>query len=179
LSELIFIGGIHGVGKTTLCNEIVNIYQIPAFSASRIISELKNQNFPSDKLIPDIDVNQALLIEGLKNTKSKEQLFILDGHFCLINENRSISKIPETVFQQIGPTACIVVIDNVNSIIRRLKTRDNIDYEPAFIKHFQDEEINHAISLANTLNIPYHIYDQSTKSTVQLHSFITVLGVIR
>ncbi|CAM2913362.1 ATP-binding protein [Paenibacillus sediminis] len=179
MNDLIFIGGVHGVGKTTFCNELVNTYQIPTYSASRIISELKKQNLPSNKLIPDIDVNQAFLLEGLKKIKSMRKVFILDGHFCLINENRTISKIPETVFYQIKPSACIVVMDTVSSIIERLEIRDNIDYESSFIEHFQDEEINHAVFLANTLNIPYHIYNQSTQSMSQLHNFITELGVIK
>ncbi|KIL39596.1 hypothetical protein SD70_18880 [Gordoniibacillus kamchatkensis] len=179
MNNIIFIGGVHGVGKTTICNELVSTHQIPAYSASRIISELKNQNFPQDKLIPDIDINQALLIEGLKDVKAREKAFILDGHFCLINEKRTVSKIPETVFQQIKPIACIVVSDAVNNIVERLKMRDSIHYEPAFIENFQDEEINHAVFLANNLNIPYYIYNQSLNSAAHLHKFITGLGVLK
>lgn len=179
MNNLIFIGGVHGVGKTAICNELVSTYQIPAYSASSIISELKNQNFPSDKLIPDIDVNQALLIEGLKGVKAMEKAFILDGHFCLINEKRTISKIAETVFQEIKPIACIVVTDIVNNIVERLKMRDSVDYEPSFIEHFQNEEINHAVFLARKLNIPHYNYNHSLNSEAQLHNFITGLGVIK
>jgi adenylate kinase len=179
LSGLIFISGVHGVGKTTFCNELVNTYQIPAYSASRIISELKNQNFPSDKLIPDIDVNQALLIESLKDVKAREKTFILDGHFCLINEKGTISKIPETIFLKIGPIAFIVVTDTISNIVQRLKNRDNLDYELSFIEQFQDEEINHAKFLADKLDIPLFIYDHSGDSQPFLHNFITRLGVIK
>jgi adenylate kinase len=178
LSKLIFIGGVHGVGKTTICNELKSIFQIPIYSASSIIAGLKNQNFPLNKLIPDIDINQALLIEGLNDIKSREQIFILDGHFCLINESRTISKIPATVFQQINPIACIVVSDIVNKIAERLKIRDNIDYEPAFIERFQEEEINHAIFLSRYLKIPYFEYNNGSNSIVNLRNFIIGLGVL-
>lgn len=179
MNQLIFIGGVHGVGKTTISNDLVARYQIPAYSASRIISDLKNQNLPSDKLIPDIDVNQALLIEGLRKVKPIEEFFILDGHFCLINENRTISKISETVFQELEPIAFIVVTDTVNSIGERLKKRDTIHYPLDFIKQFQEEEIKHAIFLAHKLNIEYFIFNQSSNSLAELHNFITGLGVIK
>ncbi|RTE08234.1 ATP-binding protein [Paenibacillus whitsoniae] len=179
MSYLIFIGGIHGVGKTTICNELVNACQIPVYSASRIISALKNKDLPADKLIPDIDLNQALLIEGLKEVKTRESAFILDGHFCLINEKRTISKISEAVFQKLEPIACIVITDNVNNISKRLKMRDNIDYDASFIRRFQDEEIHHAIFLANKLNIPHYIFNQSLNSATQLLNFIEGLGVMK
>lgn len=178
MSNLIFIGGVHGVGKTTICSELTANYHIPVYSASKIISELKNQNLPSNKLIPDVDVNQTLLIEGLKSVRTTEETFILDGHFCLINEKRTITKIAESIFQRIEPNACIVVTDSVDNIAERLKARDHIDYEQSFIKFFQDEEMNHAIFLSNNLNIPCYVYNQSLNSPDQLYNFITGLGVI-
>ncbi|WHX49385.1 ATP-binding protein [Paenibacillus woosongensis] len=179
MKGLIFIGGVHGVGKTTICESLVNTYQIPAYSASNIISKLKKQNLPSEKLIPDIDINQALLIAGLKDIKAMKNIFFLDGHFCLLNEKRDISKISDQVFQQIEPIAFIIVTDTVSRIVERLKRRDNIDYEFNLIEQFQNEEIRHAVSLSHNLNIPHYIYNQNLHSENDIHKFITELGVVK
>jgi adenylate kinase len=179
LRNLLFVGGIHGVGKTTFCNEIIASYKVTTYSASKIISSLKKQNLPLNKLIPDIDINQALLIEGLKQIPPTEELIILDGHFCLIDDKRAISKISETVFKEIQPSAFIVITDTVENVASRLKTRDHINYDRSFLELFQNEELAHAKNLTSELQIPICIYDQTPESKHQFHAFITKLGVIR
>ena len=55
---MIFISGVHGVGKTYFCNKVSQELGIKTYSASMLITEKKKKDFSADKLIPDIDVNQ-------------------------------------------------------------------------------------------------------------------------
>lgn len=177
LKKIIFIGGIHGVGKTTICNEIVSTYSLDFYSASDIIANAKKEQFSSSKLIPDIEDNQFHLINGIKSTKSIHQYSILDGHFCLINDKREVSKIPKFVFDEIQPVALIIVIDEINTILKQLEKRDSNTYDTLFLEKFQYEELEYSKILANRLNIPLQIYNQAIDSRSLLHEFITKLGV--
>lgn len=177
MKKLIFIGGIHGVGKTTICNEIVSTYSLDFYSASDIIANSKKEQFSSSKLIPDIEDNQFYLIDGIKNTKSVHQYSLLDGHLCLINDKREVSKIPEFVFDEIHPVALIIVIDEISTILKRLEKRDSNTYDSLFLEKFQNEELEYSRTLANRLNIPLQIYNQAIDSRNLLHEFITKLGV--
>ncbi|WP_159887025.1 ATP-binding protein [Paenibacillus puerhi] len=178
MKNLIFMGGIHGVGKTTFCNELSNRYPLSSFSASRIISDIKKQKFTSNKQITDIDKNQDFLIQGIEQIESASIINIIDGHFCLIDKKNNISRIPKEIFTKLEPILLIVVIDSVNKIIDRLQTRDKLVYSPLFIESFQNEEIKYAKMIAEMLGKPLFIFNNTPESKLELHEFITELGVI-
>lgn len=65
MKNIIFIGGIHGVGKGTLCEKVCNKLNIKHLSASEVlkweeISEKEN------KLVKDFTLTQNRLITNLK-----------------------------------------------------------------------------------------------------------------
>lgn len=82
---MIFISGVHGVGKSYFCDMVKQAIDINAYSASTLISKKKKSGFSSDKLIPDIDDNQQYLLQAVNELRAAEGNFILDGHFCLLN----------------------------------------------------------------------------------------------
>ncbi|WP_170287008.1 ATP-binding protein [Paenibacillus faecis] len=178
MDNIIFIGGIHGVGKTTLCNKLSHQLQLESHSASKIISNMKKQNLPSNKLIPNININQAFLIEGLNQLETEKHWMILDGHFCLLDGKKNISKISEAVFKVIKPAALIVITDSVKNIASRLKNRDDEEYDLKFLKQFQNEETAYARHIAKKFSIPIYIFNSSDESSSSLIQFITNLGVI-
>lgn len=58
---MIFVSGIHGVGKTYFCNLIKEKLGIESYSASHLIADRRNKGFSADKCVSDIDDNQSFL----------------------------------------------------------------------------------------------------------------------
>lgn len=64
--NIIFIGGIHGVGKGKICKEISLYTGLTHFTASQILKweEISEEG---NKLVENISSTQDRLIKGLKN----------------------------------------------------------------------------------------------------------------
>lgn len=91
---MIFVSGIHGVGKTYFCNMVKDKLGINNYSASQLIAGRREKGFSADKFVSDIDDNQVLLLNAINELRQTGEEFILDGHFCLLNEEGVITRIP-------------------------------------------------------------------------------------
>lgn len=79
---MIFISGVHGVGKSYFCNIAKDKLGISAYSASQLISKEKNELFAANKLIADIEDNQVHLLSAIAKLRATGKEFILDGLYC-------------------------------------------------------------------------------------------------
>ncbi len=52
------------------------------------------KGFTADKFVSDIDDNKVLLLDAINDLRQADKEIILDGHFCLLNENGVITRIP-------------------------------------------------------------------------------------
>ncbi len=52
------------------------------------------KGFLVDKFVSGIDDNQAILLDAINKLQQADEEFILDGHFCLLNEDGVITRIP-------------------------------------------------------------------------------------
>jgi len=150
---MIFVGGIHGVGKSYFCERITNKTGLQAYSASKLIAELKNEQFKSDKLIADIGGNQNYLLDAVNRIPEKE--FILDGHFCLLNSSGELERIPLDTFKKLPIKAIMVIYDDVSKIVARLNARDGMKHNEANFEKFQNEELSYAEEISELLNLPF------------------------
>jgi len=154
IGDIIFIGGIHGVGKGTMCKEISQKYSLEHLSASEVlkweeISDKKNkkvENFVSTK---------SRLINGLKNIIKPNIKYLLDGHFCLLNKNEKPEKIQEDIFYSINPKAIVVMTCEIDTIISRLSSRDKSNYNYEILSEMQNLETQYAKEIARNLKIPF------------------------
>ncbi len=64
MNELIFLGGIHGVGKSHLCAKISESCSVCHISASNSIRQ--HREISIKKTVNDIDGNQNILIDEIK-----------------------------------------------------------------------------------------------------------------
>lgn len=152
MSSIVFLSGIHGVGKGYLGKKICESMNLAIYTASDLIRQYSQQTIDG-KIVSNINRNQDLLISAIHETIPSNEDFILDGHLCLISKNNEISRIPKTTFQSIGLKVMIVLIDNPKDIANRLYNRDNKVYDEAFLDSFQAEEVKYAQELCNELNI--------------------------
>lgn len=170
--KIIFIGGIHGVGKSTFAREISSKNNIPFYSSSELISKLKGEIF-TNKWTTNISSNQELLIESIKKTFIEKKVYMLDGHFCLLNNNEQISRIPIETYKGIGIDYIIVLVDKETNIFDRLKERDDIEYNIELIESFQKEETEYAKKVAMELKIPIKFINiTSDKKNTEIEGII-------
>ena len=62
---IIFIAGIHGVGKTTLCNIVKEKLNINTFSSSALIQKVNKQKSFINKHADDVKENQDILLQAI------------------------------------------------------------------------------------------------------------------
>lgn len=166
---MIFISGVHGVGKSYFCNLVKDATGIECFSASSLIKERKKQGFPADKRVDNIDENQSYLLAAVDALRASLGEFLLDGHFCLLNTEGMITRIPLDTFTTLKPEAIILLTENPEVIAKRRQKRDGVDHKTSDIKVFQDEEIKYAEEVSELLNVPLKISVGSSdiESTIQ------------
>jgi len=175
--NIIFVGGIHGVGKTTLCKKITDELHIKHISASQLIKMLKNGDSDNrDKGVKNINSNQDLLIAAIDQYLDKSAPAILDGHFCLLNTKHEIKRIPKETFAAISPIAIITLHDAVANIENKITRRDGINYNVKLLSSFQDEEISHSADVANYLEIPHLLFDVSDNITGLINFITKIIG---
>ena len=165
-SKVIFIGGIHGVGKTYFRNKFLRPAGWYGISASEIIKQ-KSGEVNLNKRVTKVKSNQELLKEGFVPIKQNFYKVVLDGHFSLINVTGQVTLVPEDTFTKIKPVAIIVLTAPINIIQSRLCKRDNQKYSKDFVSNFQKKEIKYAKKVAKLLSIPIIVID-STEQVAHL-----------
>lgn len=152
--NIYFIGGIHGVGKGTICKEIESKTRLIHITASEVL-KWNEISFSENKLVKNISSTQERLIYGLKNLIEEDKEYLLDGHFCLLNSYGLPIRIDEDTFDQINPKAIVIVIDDAEKIAKRLELRDSKIYSIQILNDLQEMEIEYAKYLSDKYSIPY------------------------
>jgi adenylate kinase len=80
LRDLIFIGGIHGLGKVTICRKICEQTDIVHITASEML-KWNEISKPNNKKVVNIQNTQDRLITRLTNVLKNNERYLLDGHF--------------------------------------------------------------------------------------------------
>lgn len=149
--NIIFIGGVHCVGKTTFMNKLkTSVPIVETLSCSEV---LKWEN-PSNKNVEDIEANQNRLIDNLFEIIDIDKPYLLDGHFCLLNNEDNVERVGIGTFRDINPEMIILLVDSLDTIRQRLSKRDKKEYELAILKQLVDEESRYAKEVAESLEIP-------------------------
>ncbi len=157
LKKIVFIGGIHGVGKSTVCYEICKATNFHYLSASELIKWKEiNRDFKNKK-VKSIPTTQDRLILSLNKVTTKDRIYLLDGHYCLLNSNAQIIRIPLQTFQKINPNSLNLILGDIVDVKDRLEKRDGRLYDYDLLEMMQNEELTYAKELAEILDIPLNI----------------------
>ncbi len=156
---VIFIGGVHAVGKTTACEFLQTELDLECHSASALIKLEKASAIPEiGKIVSDIPSNQDLLTRSVECiSQRKNAPIVLDGHFTLPNVCDKIEEIEIDVFKALDIKCIIIFHDNPEAIASRFRGRDGEGRSVALIRQHQESEIAHAQSVARKLKIPIHL----------------------
>lgn len=152
---MIFLGGVHGVGKTSMCDGISEKFSLKVISASAIIrAELEHPSPDSRTAVSNIGGNQGLLVRGVQRLVTDAPgNYLLDGHFALRTLAGEIEEIDAGVFLSMGVNGLVCLVDDPAAIARRLASRDGEDHDVDAIAQLQAAELSSAESVSRTLEL--------------------------
>lgn len=151
MKKVVFVSGVHGAGKGTLCRLIYEQLGVKSYAASDLIKS-NSQYIEECKLIDSADKNQMALIQGLSTLR--EDKLLLDGHFCLLNKNKEIVKLDYSVFEAMELSLVVYVECKPVELRQRLMMRDGTDFSVELLRSFQNAEYEHAQNFCLDRNIP-------------------------
>lgn len=155
--KIAFVGGIHGVGKSSFSSEAARILKIPRISASTLITQQLKAPAAINKRVKDVAENQNALILAIEAQSDLGVSFILDGHFCVFNSSSHIQRISSETFRQLAPVSVVILTDEASAIRQRLNNRDHKDFPTEILDELQKAEISHAKTVCNQWNIPIFV----------------------
>lgn len=148
----VLLCGVYGSGKSTIANTLKSdLPFIQIISASKLI---KHDSL--GKEAHDVSANQQKLVESFFEAKSSDNLTLLDGHCCVINNLQEIEFVGIDIFQKISPDIIILAENPSVIIFKRLNDRGLMQYSKSLIGKLIVEEKSKAKEVADTLNIPIY-----------------------
>lgn len=150
---VVFVAGVHGVGKTYLCERFAANAGIRHSSASALIKEeRRSANWESNKLVSDIDSNQIALAAAVKRVTAESKKLLLDGHFVLKNADGGLIAVHEDTFKDLSLSAVLLIEADAETVRERLLSRDS-NSSAGDIAEFQCLEKARAIFVSELLNL--------------------------
>ncbi|ATN11240.1 hypothetical protein CRN80_17055 [Pseudomonas sp. FDAARGOS_380] len=166
---VVFVAGVHGVGKTYLCERFATVSGIQHASASALIkSELKTSNWESDKLVSDIDSNQIALTVAVKRITENSRRLLLDGHFILKKHDNTLAAVHEHTFKDLNLSLICLIESEAETIRQRLISRDSNAFS-GNIENFLQEEKSRAHYISKLFDIPLIILKNPSEQEFNTH----------
>lgn len=168
--KIIFIAGVHGVGKSSMCEEFSQRFGVMHKSASQLIREANAEAVTAgSKVVKNIQGNQELLIQAISKIRESGITLLLDGHFSLINLDNIPTALPTNVFSDLGIDAVTVIHDDAISIASRINHRDEKSISVDQVATHQSLEISRAIEVSEELDLPYESIKAFDQAAFNLH----------
>jgi len=165
--SVIFLAGVHGVGKGFLGTPVASSLGITHLTASQLIREEKGQaTWGTDKKTSDVDDNQLALIRALDQKRLSHHHILLDGHFVLRNAQGVLTPLATKVFKELHLTGIILLTEEANTIASRLTQRDNNAPDLNAISELAEAESTHAQSVCNQLKLPLAVIHSPTLASL-------------
>lgn len=158
----VFVAGVHGVGKSYLCQQYALEHGVLHESASGLIrQELSLAQWSADKKVQNVDANQQALRSAVNRLNDEGLSLLLDGHFVLINSGSELIRLDSSVFDGLSLTGVILIEAAPELISSRLAERDS-QKSAVDVPTFMDAENSQAQSVCRSLGIPLKILSSPT-----------------
>ena len=155
----IFIAGIYGVGKSTLCQQLSKELNIPAYSAGDLISAINGEQYGPNKVVADKANNQAILALQVKKILTANPQILLAGHFCIFDKNNNVDYLLKTIFLDLKIESILILEAAIPIIIENLSARDRKRYTQQQILGLQNAEREKALEISNGLGCKINIHN--------------------
>lgn len=162
-----FIGGVHGVGKTTICKASLDPLGFDCISASELIRRHVTMH-KTDKRVRNVGKNQDVLVAESNKEKLKSLLYGLDGHYCLLNKDGAIERLPVEVFDSLGFDLLALVDSTVDAVVKHLQARDGTKWSKKTVAALMSAERTHAKRIAKALNKPLVVLDAQKENGAEV-----------
>lgn len=170
--SVIFLAGVHGVGKGFLGAPVAESLGIDHFTASQLIREEKGRaTWGTDKRVMELDDNQSALIRAVRQRRDAGQDILLDGHFVLRGTSGELVRLAKEVFADLQLSGVVLLTEDAELIVERLTGRDGIAVNPESIAELASEESAHASKVCSVLQIPLAVIH---KPNVQMLTEVVV-----
>lgn len=165
--SVIFLAGVHGVGKGFVGAPVARVLGVSHFTASQLIREEKGQaTWRTDKKTSDLDDNQLALIRAIRQRRLSHNSILLDGHFVLRNAQGTLTPLEAEVFKELCLSGVILLTEDSNVIARRLATRDKAETDIDAISELAEAESAHAQAVCRELDLPLTVIHAPTEKSV-------------
>lgn len=148
--RIAFVGGVHGVGKSSMCAAAAREIGATHLMASSLIREANQEAISgATKRSPDVQGNQELLVKRFfERTSSCLDLVILDGHYTLLNWQGEPVRLDAALFARLGVSTFLCVRGDTEAIAARLVDRDGHGPSAEEVAVHQQVELDHAADVA-------------------------------
>lgn len=155
---IIFVAGIYGVGKSTLCERLSLSIGIPCYSAGDLISALNGETYGRNKAVSNKEKNQDILVTAVNDRLQKDKAFILAGHFCIFDKSFNVERLSESVFS-LMPIAKVVLLESdVTKVCENLRYRDSRCYPLDALKSLKRCEKMQCEKITEQLGLPLYTH---------------------
>lgn len=157
----IFVGGIYGVGKSTLCHKLSNRLNIPDYSAGDLISIINGEKYGTNKVVNNKVINQKILSLQVKKLLQINPRILLAGHFCIFDEEGNVDYLPSDIFYDLEIDTILLLEAPVAKVIKNLSRRDKKNYSEDQIFALQKAETQKAREVAEELKCNFYVHNMS------------------
>jgi adenylate kinase len=173
MGSLLFVGGVSGVGKSTLLD------QLPGrgdewirLSASRLIREELGLASLPIRYEADVQRYQDALLSAYRRLSIVFDLpAVMDGHFTVAMPDGP-RKLPEFVFEGLAPRLLVVLSSHAETVLKQRLERDQEAPSLRNIEALIEAEREAALATAKQLGVPLHELAASPSSLAPLSSLV-------
>lgn len=153
-NSIIFVAGVYGVGKSTLCDKLSKLLNIPTYSAGDLISEINGEIYGENKAVKNKKANQDILVSAVQKKLREHSKFILAGHFCIFTADNLVDILPENVFSKLSISKILLLESDSATVLQNIRNRDHKNYSSEEISRLIEAEKRQAEKIALSQNIP-------------------------
>lgn len=164
----VFVGGVHGAGKTFLVQPTCAQLGVRYATASQLIRARRgSENWSPSRFVTDVEGNQQLLVAAISDLSEAGERLVLDGHFVLRKDVEVHQEIDLGTFAQLRIRAILLIEAPSQVVAERLAKRGDQTWTASEIERLALREATHARATARELGVSLRRLNSPTSEEVR------------